>query len=226
MKKLVVAIALCAVLAGCGGGSYVPPPVDGEAADVFIKYGLGGTTFGAALGPGSGTLGDQISAKFGSRVRIAGYYQFQDQLYQLINGTPAAIKVAVIGNSCGAVTAPFDAKQASREVDAVMGIQPSTDGCEGDYSATNPIPASVKFALDTYNPSCPETFGLGCQLYTAGPSTKLTIVQRPDLHPALSQDSFDDVLDEMSIVLSASAKLGAQRGGTSMIVRYHGQRMR
>ena len=221
------AIALSLMLGGCAtsGGGYIAPPAGGEQADVMIKYGLGGYSLGHNLGPGSGTLGDQISAKFGSRVRIAGYYQFQDQLYQMINATPASIKVIVIGNSCGAVTAPFDTQQSSREIDAVMGIQPSTDGCEGDYSGTNPIPSSVRFALDTYNPSCPETLGLGCQLYTAGPSTKLTIVQRPDLHPALSQDSFNDVLDEMATVMSASAKLGAARGGTMMIVRYHGQRM-
>lgn len=229
MKNLfqIAALAATLALAACAvGGAYVPPPQDGEAADVYIKYGLGGYSLGYNLGPGQGTLGDQIQSKYGSRVRIAGYYQFQDQLYQLIDETPASIKVIVIGNSCGAVTAPFDAAQSSRTVDAVMGIQPSTDGCEGDFSPTNPIPANVRFALDTYNPNCAETFGLGCQLYTAKAPTKLTIVQRPDLHPALSQDSFTDVLDEMDLVMAASAKFGAALEGTRMIVRYHNQRIR
>jgi hypothetical protein len=220
----VAAIFLLIVLASCAA-TYVAPPQDDEAADVYIKYGLGGVVFGYNLGPGSGTLGDQIQSKYGSRVRIAGYFQFQDQLYQTINKTPARIKIIIIGNSCGAVTAPFDAAQSSRQIDAVMGIQPSTDGCEGDFSGTNPIPSNVRFALDTYNPSCPETLGLGCQLYTASPPTQLTIVQRPDLHPALSQDSFNDVLSEMNVVMSASAKLGAPHGGTKLIVRYHQQKM-
>lgn len=227
--KQIAALAFAGAIAGCvAAASYTPPPRGGEQADVWIKYGLGGITFGYALGPPSssyGTLGAEIAAKFGSRVRIAGYFQFQDQLYPQINATPASIKVIVIGNSCGAVTAPFDAIQSKRAVDLVAGIQPSTDGCEGDYSGTNPIPPNVRYALDTYNPSCPETFGLGCQLYTAGPTTKLTIVQRPDLHPALSQDSFTDVLDEMSVVMGASAKFGAPTGGTRMLVRHHGERI-
>lgn len=227
MAKILAILGLILVLVGCAisGGGYTPLPPDGEQADVYIKYGLGGYSLGYNLGPGTGTLGDQISIKYGPRIRIAGYYQFQDQLYQVINDTPAAVKVIIIGNSCGGVTAPFDAKDAQRIVEAVMGIQPSTDGCEGDFSSTNPIPSNVRYALDTYNPSCPETFGLGCQLYTAGPSTKLTIVQRPDLHPALSQDSFNDVLDEMAVVMSATAKRGMELGGTTRLVRYHGQRI-
>ena len=228
MKRLAVITAFFAALAlsACATQSYTPPPMDGEQADVYFKYGLGGVAFGYNLGPGPGTLGDQISAKYGSRVRIAGYYQFQDQLYELLNHTPANIKVVIIGNSCGAVTAPFDAAQTKRTVDAVMGIQPSTDGCEGDFSGTNPIPSNVRFALDTYNPNCAETLGLGCQLYTATSKTKLTIVQRPDLHPALSQDSFNDVLSEMALVMSASSKFGARHGVTELLVRYHNQRIR
>lgn len=227
LRKQIAAAFLAGALAACGTtAAFQPAPSGGEQADVYVKYGLGGYFFGHGLGPGSGTLGDQIQRKYGQRVRLAGYYQFQDELYRLIDATPAAVKVVIVGNSCGAVTAPFDAAQSGRVVDAVMGIQPSTDGCEGDFSGTNAIPKNVRFALDTYNPSCPETFGLGCQLYAAGPSTRLTIVKRPDLHPALSQDSFNDVLDELAVVMSASAKLRAASGGTRLMVRYHGQRIR
>lgn len=182
------AVALALSVAGCAHVTpYTPPPVNGEQAELFMIYGAGGDALSSALGPGTNTLGAQIQAKFGSRVRIAGYYDWTDySVNAAIAAVPASKKVIVIGDSCGGSVGPFDAATVSRQVE-IIAVQPSIF-CP-TFGYTDPIPNNVAFAEETYNPYFVETGGLGYRLFTAGPSTKLTVVQRPDLHPGLSKTS-------------------------------------
>jgi hypothetical protein len=226
MRKLVIVAALASSLAACAStSSYVPPPVGNERAEIYMIYGAGGQALSGMLGPGQGTLGDQITAKFGSAVRIAGYYDWTDySVIQQANAVPSSKRVIFIGDSCGSSIGPFDAAAMNRPAE-VIGVQASIY-CP-TIGFTDPVPATTSFAEETYNKFLVETGGLGYRLYTAGPSTKLTIVQRPDLHPGLSQDFFNDCLDEISTILASSAKLhGGSSGGTQMLIRYHGQRIR
>lgn len=222
MKREIIIIAIAVLLTGCADISrYVPAPVGNERAEIFMEYGAGGQALSGALGPGSGTLGDQIKAKFGSAVRITGYYDWTDySVIAVANAIPASKKVIIIGDSCGASIGPFDAAAMTRPAE-IIGVQASIY-CP-TVGFTDPVPSTTSFAEETYNPSLIETGGLGYRLYTAGPQTKLTIVQRPDLHPGLSQDFFDDALDEIGAILASSASLHGRTGGTRMLVRYHGQ---
>lgn len=217
-----LAIIAFVLVAGCTTQQYTPPPADGEQAEIYMEYGAGGDALSAMLGPGQGTLGQQITNKF-PQVRIAGYYDWTD--YSVLSAAaavPSNKSIIFIGDSCGGSIGSFLAAALQRKVLAVMGIQPS-DYCP-TIGSTDPVPSNVAYALETYNPNCFETFFLGCRVYTAGASTKLTIVQRPDLHPALTQDSFNDVLDELSMIFAPQAKFGGALG-SKMVVRYHGQRM-
>jgi len=227
MKRLAVITAFCVALAlsACATQSYSPPPLNGEQTEIVMEYGAGGDALSAMLGPGQDTLGDQIKTKFGSRVRIAGYWDWADySVLDTIKSFPSSKSVIVIGDSCGASVGPFLAAAVNRPILAVIGIQASTY-CP-TVGATDPVPSNVRYALETYNPNCAETFGLGCRVYTAGASTNLKIVQRPDLHPALTQDSFNDVLDELSMIFASSATFKVKHGGTQRLVRYHNQRIR
>ena len=226
IRRLFLAAALAASLAACGTTSnYVPPPAGNERADIFMISGAGGQALSGALGPGGGTLGDQFQKKFGSAVRIVGYYDWTDySVIQTANAVPLSKKVVFVGDSCGASIGPFDAAAMTRPAD-VIGVQASVY-CP-TVGTTDPVPGSVSFSLETYNPNWDETGGLGYRLYTAGPQTELTIVRRPDLHPGLSQDFFNDAIDELGVILASSAHLGGSRhGGTTEIVRHHGQRIR
>lgn len=227
MKNFIFAFAL--LLAGCAITAVVQPEPPGttEVLDLVGEYGAGGQGLSAMLGPGQGTLGAQIQAKFGSKIRILGYWNWNDySVNSVLAAVPASHMIGYFGDSCGASIGPFNAATQHRQVAVVIGAQASIY-CPtvGSYDA---VPKNVMYAEETYNPNCDETAGLGCRIYTATSATKLTLVQRPDLHPDLQQDFFNDALDELALVLDASEKLMGRysvSGGMRVLTRYHGQRM-
>lgn len=229
MKKQIAALAigLALLVGGCAITAVVQPqPADTtEVLDLVGEYGAGGQGLSAMLGPGQGTLGEQILEKFGSKVRILGYWNWNDySVNAVLAAAPANHMIGYFGDSCGASIGPFNAATQRRRVAVVIGTQASTYCPTSGF--TDAVPANVTFAEETYNPSWIETFGLGTRVYAATSATRLTLVQRPDMHPDLQQDFFNDALDELSIVLAQSATLKKPIGGTTELVRYHGQRIR
>lgn len=228
IKRLGVILLAFGLLAGCAD-AVAPPTASAtygtEQAEVLGIYGAGGVDLSANLGPGQGTLlGDQLPKKFGARIRVVGYWNWDDySINDYINAIPLSKMVIIIGDSCGASIGPFDAAAVHRPVTAVIGVQASY-WCP-TVGSTDPVPSNVAYAEETYNPNCLETGWLGCRVYTASKSTKLTLVQRYDYHPDLQQDFFNDALDEVSLVLSSSGALN-RSGGTQVLIRHHGQHMR
>lgn len=243
IRKLILATSIVGALAlvACTGGA-PPLPLPGPSptptptpitaqADVFIKYGAGGYGLSPAMGPGPGTFGDRMRSRFGGKVMIVGYYQWTDAVAAQMSATPLNTKLISFGDSCGASAGPYDAAAVTRNVDLIGGFQPSIY-CGGGGGFTEPVPANVLNAIEVYNPSCISTGGLGCRLWTLAsnfPAGRLTIVQRPDMHPGVNVDSENDMLDKMAAVMA----VGAARKALStplnskpvVLVRHKGERL-
>lgn len=233
MLGRLLSLAIVASLCACTTGPTPPPspviPVVAKAV-VLEKYGAGGQSLSSAMGPGAGTFGGRMQARFGSAVYIVGYYQWTDNVSSVIASVPATAMVMMFGDSCGASAVPYDAAGVSRSIALIGGFQPSIY-CGNGGGFTEPVPANVQNAIEVYNPTCVDTGGLGCRLWTLAPSfpaSRLTIVQRPDLHPGVNVDSENDMLDKMAMVLQGGPQLkGAPRRGGQphVVVRHHGERL-
>lgn len=231
MKSL-PALFLASTLAGCaavavGGLPPLVPLPGNEQADIWIQYGVGGYTTSYGMGPGANSLAGLIQHTFGSTVRIIGFYQWTDDVASAMSAVPPSKKAMLFTYSCSASMGPLNTAKVTRAVDLLGGYQAS-EWCGGGQLAKN-----VRWAIETYNPNCFDTAGLGCWLWPQGPGFipgHLTVVQRYDLHPYadLDPDAWNDSIGAMKRVLNPS--LMAKRTPmddykVNFVTRHRGQRL-
>ena len=125
-----------------------------------------------------------------SDVRVFNYYETQ-QVYNEIEAAKVAsprVRVAIYGYSCGANAAVVIANSFRRNINEVLGMQPSV-WCGGGYQ--NHINNNTGYQQNTFAP-CWQTLGLGCQQWSGG--RRSSSIQRESRHlyadtdPAYQQD--------------------------------------
>lgn len=208
MRRLIVALALCLLSSQVFAGTRV-----------WGFYGWGDNAFGSSRGI------DQIAVRARLipgvvSVRVFNYTQTQ-QVANEIMASPSGDKTVLYGYSCGAnaITMFFNIPRRMN----IAGIQESL-WC-GGY----PLGSNINYAQETYA-GCIITLGFGCKRYVAGPgfTGKITLIRRPDLHPAADTDP-DAQADVLSVIAATAGqpKLAARlRHGPRFqeLTRYHGQR--
>lgn len=116
---------------------------------------------------------------------------------------------AIIGSSLGAGAAPINAGYLYHEpVDFVGGFQPSdwdpvmhTDPETGLRTVN--VPENVKVALCFRNPDVVMTGGLGHAIYKASLPTKLTVIERNDIHPGDFPPAQDTMFEKVTGLANA-----------------------
>jgi hypothetical protein len=194
---------------------------------VFLFYGLGGSL----TSPGMNTLGQELGGLPGVQVYGPYYYDQWQTVVTNMQALPPGMPIALEGYSCGVGSTAWAATAAGLSVALIAGIQGS------DFCPPTPLTPNIKAAAETYNPNCLETFWLGCATYTPGPGFnpgKITLVQRPDLHPYadLDPDALADMVaaTEAAISASAAGALKIARGigvpaSPHILIRFRNQKL-